>query len=112
MQRRIRRPGELSNQRVASDLVRYAVMAGNDFRKPPESVLDALVSKGLIQLHERGRSHHVGTANFTCSELVLFACITKVEILAEGPMSRVLILSRQPAVPGYIQIQDGGELAW
>ena len=60
MQRRIRRPGELSNQRITPYLVRYAAVGFDGFGEAVESILNALMSECLIELDERSRAHHIG----------------------------------------------------
>ncbi len=36
----------------------------------------------------------------------------QVEVLAEGSVGRILVLTRQTGIPSYVGIQNGRELTW
>jgi hypothetical protein len=56
----IRRSSKFSNQCVASNLVSDPIMAGNGFGESSKRILNAVVSKCLIQLDERSGADNIG----------------------------------------------------
>ena len=69
-QKRIRRPAELRDDRVAPSLEGLATLSRDRLRKPPKRALDALVCENLIGADERGGARDVGMQEYGQLRLV------------------------------------------
>ncbi len=85
---------------------------GQVFIASLESILN--VDSGRHRVHYRIElgKHRIACVVHHLSAMGFDGAGDKVEIFAEGAMSRVLILSGQTALARHVRIKDGGMLSW